>query len=199
MKHFYERLVFPMNRKQLQTINYYVKTIMPHASAEASDKSNAYEINKYSKDIKMAILERNGMALEFIHRPTYEMKMTAVETSGNALQFIKNPDYDLKMTAVEANGYAIQWIKSPDEALQHAAVKECEGAYSKISKPLSSTKELYEKLYVNPKYENEFEQMLEHPSMDFELDDDEKENLSDNSEYGGDWETDADDYYDYSF
>jgi ribosomal protein S16 len=131
-----------------------------------------------SEKVKLATVNENGYAIQYIKNPSEKFQLAAVNQDGNSIQYIikngitpservqiaavkqndsavyyiENPSEKVQLAAVNKNSSAIQYIKNPSEKVQLAAVNESYESICYIKNPYPSVIELYEKLY-GKKYE----------------------------------------------
>jgi hypothetical protein len=76
------------------------------------------------KEICLAAVKQNGLALQFVKEQTEELCLAAVKQNGLALQFVKEQTEELCLAEVKQNGLALQFVKEQTEEICLAAVKQ---------------------------------------------------------------------------
>lgn len=114
-------------------------------------------IDNPSRDIIIAAIKKNGIAIKFIENQDFEMRRIAIESNPlsieymdnleeelqvlavkllwNSIKLIKNPSYKVKKEAVSTKGWAIQYVENPEEELCLLAVTEEYDAIKYIENP----------------------------------------------------------------
>jgi hypothetical protein len=106
----------------------YVKSQTPEI-CEMAVKQNGFALQFVHPDcnteaLQRLAVEREGLALRYIEKPTPALALFAIQQNGLAIEFVKHPTDEMKETAVKQNGLAIFLIKRPSEVLKLWAVQQ---------------------------------------------------------------------------
>ena len=98
------------------------------------------QLNGMSEDDKLLSVQKEGMLVSYIKKPSETIQLAAVKEDGHALRYIKNPSEAVKLAAVQQDGCSVHFISNPSEEIQMEAIKsDDEGiAISLINNPTPS-------------------------------------------------------------
>ena len=74
-------------------------------------------LKNQTREICLAAVRRNGMALQFVKEQTEEICLEAVKQKGSALKYVKNQTPEICLEAVKSNGRALEYTEEQTEEL----------------------------------------------------------------------------------
>ncbi len=83
-------------------------------------------MNNPPKDVQLAAVKQNGLAIRYIRNPDDDVKIAAIQSNEDAYDYIHNPSTQVQIAFVSSHryaGYNIQEIKNPSLEVQVAAIK----------------------------------------------------------------------------
>ena len=96
-------------------------------------------IKNPTEKVQLVAVPQHEYAISYIIEkgitPSEKVKLAAVNSNGAAIQFIRNPSEEVQLAAVTKNAHAIQYIDNPSEQVQIAIVKQGLWAFEYIENP----------------------------------------------------------------
>lgn len=98
-------------------MNKYLKTYIRNRDIALQNKTNivSYESPYISEETKLAAVQQDGYAIQYIKNPSEQVQLAAVKQNGYAIKDIVDPSEKVQLAAVQQDDNVIDYIKNPTQ------------------------------------------------------------------------------------